>query len=394
MSKRERILNIVGYCFENAHGHQEYIVSLCRRLQIEMEESLLLYVLDEEISKDRRDAEISMMQSKGINTKNFFLRLDGYYLKVIKDLSQLIKRDNFDIVHINTAPFPVYSICIIAAYLSGVSNIVWHINGLDLERPLNKYLTHNLTRIFLSKIVNRISVNSEGMRELLRKQRINPKGIVSIYPGVDLKRFDKEVRNSARSEFGIEKEIPIVGVVGTIVDYKGQNYLIEAIPYVLKEIPEARFVLVGSGPLKPALEQRVNRMEPKNKVIFTGIQPLEKTSQIIASFDISVLPSLQEALPLFALESMALEKPVIATAIGGNPEVIKDGTTGILVPQEDHISLAKAIIKLLKDQDLARRMGEAGKRVVEERFTLDMWVERFIRFINDTIKGEVQPYYH
>lgn len=182
--------------------------------------------------------------------------------------------------------------------------------------------------------------------------------------GVDLKVFDHSAvgRGLVRS-----KESLRVGFFKHLKEIYGPEYLIKAFAVVSKKFDDAELFLAGEGELKEELENLAKKLEVSRKVHFLGF--VENVSKIMASMDVTVVPSLSEGLPVAALESEALQVPVIATRVGGLPEVVEDGKTGFLFSPRDDKALAKAMIKLLSNKDLRLKMGKAGRKLVLEKYS-------------------------
>ena len=194
-----------------------------------------------------------------------------------------------------------------------------------------------------------------------------------IYNGVDLVRYDhQEPCCTLREEYGMEPDAPIVGVVGRLELEKGHPTLLEAWPLVLAEVPKAYLLIVGEGSRLDALHQIVREQGIERHVIFTGRR--DDIPAVTAAFDVAVLPSYREAQGLTILEAMALSRPVVASNVGGIPEMVVDGVTGLLVPPHDPPALAAAIVRLLLDHQLADMVARAGHDLVHDRFCIQLMV--------------------
>ena len=150
----------------------------------------------------------------------------------------------------------------------------------------------------------------------------------------------------------------------------------EAIPLVIQAVPTARFVVVGSGNEIDELTRSAKNLGVSKHLIFAGFR--KNIADFYAAMDISVLTSLSEGLSITILESMSHSLPVVATAVGGNPEVVVDGQTGFLVPPKDPQAFASRVVALLQDPALRRRMGEAGRRRIEEHFPMDKTASEYL----------------
>ncbi len=194
-----------------------------------------------------------------------------------------------------------------------------------------------------------------------------------IYNGIDLDRYDhQEPCCTLREEFAMEPDSQIVGVVGRLELEKGHPTLLEAWPLVLQSVPGAYLMIVGEGSRLDALREIAHEQGIERHVVFTGRR--DDIPAVTAAFDVAVLPSYREAQGLTILEAMAMSRPVVASDVGGIPEMIEDGVTGLLVPPHDPPALAGAIVRLLRDHQLADMIGRAGHDMVHDRFCVQLMV--------------------
>lgn len=292
------------------------------------------------------------------------------------ELVRLMSQKKYDIVHTHNSKAGF--IGRLAAKISRVSIIIHTIHGFafhEYERPPRRILFILLER-FAARFSDRLITVSEPLKEWgLRLNIGKPNKYVTIYDGIEVEKFKVNVNiDEKKKELGIKPKEKIVGVVAKLWEGKGHETILEAAPQVIKEIPNVKFLFVGEGYLRNRLETRVRELGLSNRVIFAGFRT--DIPEITATFNIALLVSLFEGMGRVLLEAMVLGKPVIATKVGGIVDVVKDGETGIVIPPEDVDALAKAIITLLKDKKVARRMGEAGKRRIDERFTAETMVEK------------------
>ena len=194
-----------------------------------------------------------------------------------------------------------------------------------------------------------------------------------IYNGVDLQRYDHQGPSPIRDEFGLEPGSRIVGVVARLEPEKGHQTLIEAWPHVLRTCPDAYLLIVGEGSRRDFLEQWAAAHRVAHRVIFTGRR--DDVPAVTAGFDVAVLPSWREAQGLSILEAMALSRPVVASDVGGIPEMIEDGVTGLLVQHDNPVALAAAIVRLLTDHAYADTLARAGHDLVHDRFCIELMVK-------------------
>jgi glycosyltransferase involved in cell wall biosynthesis len=155
---------------------------------------------------------------------------------------------------------------------------------------------------------------------------------------------------------------------------KGVEYFLDAASIVAERFPDVRFLVAGDGGSRKELEDRARRLGLEARIVFTGFR--SDVRELLSEAAISVLPSLSEGTSNTLLESMAAGLPVVATQVGGNPEVIEDGVSGLLVPPRDSAEIAAAVGRLLEDEGFARRLGQAGMRRVSELFSLSGSVQQ------------------
>jgi glycosyltransferase involved in cell wall biosynthesis len=191
-------------------------------------------------------------------------------------------------------------------------------------------------------------------------------------------------------EYGFPEGTPLVGVVARLEPEKGHQTLLEAWPRVHENVPQAKLLIIGEGSQRATLEALAEdldllgercsgdrcvgtrRARPGAQVLFTGLR--DDVPAVTAALDVAVLPSYREAQGLALLEAMALRRPVVATNVGGVPEMVEDGVTGLLVPPRDPVALGAAIARLLTDHPLADMLARAGHDFVHANFSLDEMV--------------------
>jgi glycosyltransferase involved in cell wall biosynthesis len=217
-----------------------------------------------------------------------------------------------------------------------------------------------------------IAVSHSIQHKLVDEQRTTAP-VSLIYNGVDLDRYDnQEACCTLPEEYGMEPGSQIVGVVARLEPEKGHPTLLEAWPAVLSAVPSAYLLIVGEGSRRDALEAQARELRIAHRVVFTGRR--DDVPAVTAALDVAVLPSYREAQGMVILEAMALSRPVVASNVGGIPEMIEDGVTGLLVPPHDPDALAAAIIRLLTNHPLADTLGRAGHDMVHDRFCIELMV--------------------
>jgi len=187
-----------------------------------------------------------------------------------------------------------------------------------------------------------------------------------IRSGIELDRFGHPQRTATeiRSELGIPLNVPVIGTVTRLSPQKAPLDFIKAASYINQKIPDCYFVIVGDGPLRPEVERLATKANITSRLVLTGLR--RDVPELMSIFDIFALSSLWEGLPRVLPQAMATGLPIVATAIDGNTEAVVDGENGFLTPPANPKALAKSIIKLLNNPQLAQQMGQAGKKRATE----------------------------
>ncbi len=239
----------------------------------------------------------------------------------------------------------------------------------------------------VARLVTRVIAVSRGAADFLIHGKGYPERKVLVIPnGRDLTRFTPGAhRDAVRAELALGQDTPVVGVVGRLETQKGHVYLLDAWTEVIRARPDARLLVVGEGSLRGELARQARGAHIDESVIFMGFR--SDIPRILDATDVLALPSLHEGMPLTVIEAAAAGRPVVATAVDGTPEVVRDGETGYLVPPADPAALAKALLALLGDADTARRMGREAHRWAHERFDIDTHVEATARVYREAARA-------
>lgn len=216
---------------------------------------------------------------------------------------------------------------------------------------------------------------STGVRDVLVRGGVDSSRIDVVHSGVaPLVARAAANRDALRDELGLQPGEIAVGNVGALTDHKGQRYLIEAAPAVLRAFPQSRFFILGEGELRGDLERRIERLGLGGRVVLVGYVP--QARERLGAFDVYVHPSHLEGLGTAILDAMLAGLPVVATGTGGIPDVVVEGETGLLVPPRDADALARRLIELLGMKEEERRaMADRGRLCAETRFSADAMVE-------------------
>lgn len=214
---------------------------------------------------------------------------------------------------------------------------------------------------------------SEAICRMLIADGIDAARTVTVHEGIDLARVAAAPETPLHEQLFLPHGSLIVGNVAALVPHKGQKHLVEAAALVVRQVPDARFVIAGEGELRESLEHQIRHLGLEKHVKLAGFRP--DILSLHKAFDIFVMSSVTEGLGTSLLDAMACGKPIVATAAGGIPEVVEHGKTGFVVRPRDHDAMADAIVRLLKDEALRRRMGEAGLSLVSAKFSAEKMVE-------------------
>jgi glycosyltransferase involved in cell wall biosynthesis len=218
---------------------------------------------------------------------------------------------------------------------------------------------------------------SDAIRQMLLSDGVEPTRAITVHEGIDLERVEAAPPAKLHEELWLPHHAPVVGNVAALVPHKGQRHLIEAAMIVLRQVPDARFVIAGEGELRESLERMIKENRLEKHVILAGFRP--DVLSLHKAFDIFVMSSVTEGLGTSLLDAMACGKPIVATTAGGIPEVVVDGETGFLVPPRDHRAMAEALVKLLKDPELRKKMGHAGLARARRKFSADRMVQETLK---------------
>jgi len=357
-------------------GGGEYsIYYLIKNLRKDIFEPIVFYSHENKIVKQLRKDGISLVNIR-LNEKITSVYRDKikkdplnlliyirYLLPGIFEVVKFLKKYNVDILH----PHDNLSKIIAgpAAKIAGVK-VVAHCRDLLKESLVEKVLM-----LYQLLFMDRIIAVSESNRRLFKLGTKVPDKVQTIYNGVDLKRFGDVLENAVltKEELGIDNEKFVIGIIGVFDKCKGHIYLFHAVEKLLeKGYKNIVCLVVGDGREREDLKGFIVNRSLTDYIKFLGYR--SEIPELLKVMDIVVMPSIQESFPRVPLEAMAMKVPVIATNVGGLPESIDNGKTGILVPPRDVISLYEAIKHLIENPELRKKMGEEGRRRVGERFSM------------------------
>ncbi len=295
----------------------------------------------------------------------FDMEMKGRFnINQIMGLARLVRRNKIDIL-LFTAVGAGTFIAPFAAMLSGVPVLV-RASDTVIE-GLYPGILKILDRICLLR-TDRVMVPSRFLMHLLSKELGIPESKMTVIPnGIPVEgRKGRSVR-SLKKELGLPEGVKVVGMVANFAPLKAHEILIRAVPDILAGCPGTRFLLVGDGPLRGSIEKLAQSLGIAQYLHFTGYRP--DTAELARIYDVGILSSRVEVHPISLIEIMAAGVPVVAPRVGGIPEIVEDGVSGLLVRPGDPESLAKGILKVLRDPALAKKIGASARSRVLSDFT-------------------------
>jgi len=230
----------------------------------------------------------------------------------------------------------------------------------------------------LGKYCNCVIAVSEKTRlHYLQSGRLHQDKVITLYNGVDISRFkntDASQIAKTKQALRLPLDSKVIITVAVLREPKGIQFMIEALPAILEQFPDVHYLIVGDGEYGAALSDLATVLDIKNHVTFAGHRT--DIPDLLACCDIFVLPTLKDALPTVLIEALAAERPIVASDVGGVPEIIENGVNGLLVAPGDPSKLADACLQLLKDNELISQIVLAGSKTVRQRFNIDSQIEQ------------------
>ncbi|HTE65513.1 MAG TPA: glycosyltransferase family 4 protein [Candidatus Binatia bacterium] len=298
----------------------------------------------------------------------------------VRELAAYLRRHEIDLVHAHMYRAEVVGTR--AALAAETPVIMATVHSSRVRSPEDVAALAALT-----PAMDRLIVPSAAIAAKVRAEGRGGAAFATIPNGVDLSRFEGPAPACAlRHDFRIPHEAALVGVVARLEPEKGHRHLVAAWPSVVERAPDTWLAIVGEGSECAALREQVAGLPApaRDRIVFTGRR--EDIRAVTSDLDIAVLPSLREAQGISILEAMARRRPVVASAVGGIPEVVTDGLDGLLVPPGDPPALADAIVRLATSPELRERLGEAGYATVAERFSIEAQVRRIEEIYDEELQ--------
>ncbi len=244
------------------------------------------------------------------------------------------------------------------------------------ERDMNG-IRHALNRLWIPRTSAWVAVTKTQREYLTRVKHVPEQRLHVIANGIDVARYasNPDARRRVREELGLPENVPVAGCIAVLRPEKDVQNFVRAAEVALRGLPEAHFVIVGDGPERQAVRREIVARDLEGAVTCLGFRT--DVADVLNAFDVSVLSSTVEALPVAFLESMACGLPLVGTRVGALPELVEPGVNGLLVPPRDAAALGEAMVRVLRDSDKARRWGAASLERVRSRYDVSMMARAY-----------------
>lgn len=355
-------------------GGERHVIDLVEGLDKSVFHPVVLSFTDGEMIKHLNRAGI---ESHVIYTEKAFDR------SVWPKVSEWAKAQNFDLIHAHGTRACSNSYKTAQALKLP---ILYTVHGWSFH-PGQNFVIKNLRQYFESFLVKHVDktilVSEENQR--VGQNLLGLKNSLVVKNGVDLKRFDpSNTDQGLRIELGIPADVVLIGFIARITLQKDPLTLIKAFGILSKQHPNARLLVVGGGDLEPAVRELVKELNLQSVVFLEAFRT--DVPRVLKAMDVFCLPSLWEGLPIGVLEAMAMGKPVVATPVGGTPELVEEGVNGYLVPEKNPIELAKKLSLLVNDAQKRTAFGLASRNKIEKDYTVARTVEEVSKVYQSLVK--------
>lgn len=319
-----------------------------------------------------------------------YILLPFYILCAALSLIRNINLQRADLIHVHWI-LPNGLAAMFASILKGIPYVV-SLHGSDMYLARRNKLFRSISRMIFHRAGGVTACSPELLQAALEMGA--PECSILLPYGVDTEKFNPEQSNpQIRGSFNSNHDEVLILSLGRLVYKKGFNILIDSIPTVVKAEPKVKVIIGGDGPLKVELADQIELLEMDRYIHLAGSIPWDEIPEYLASGDIFVLPSIRDkygnidGLPNVLLEAMSSGKPVIASDIPGVKNVLEDGLTGLLVPSGDSTELSRAIIALVENPSLRKKLGDGARISIQEHFTWQETVNKLVRFFNSIIEN-------
>lgn len=365
--KQITILHVVG---PTSGGIKEYVTSLVTNI-------------DKNRFKQLIAGNMPLLPETDIEQFHLNLSLTAIP-KAIWSLCKILTNKNVDIIHAHGLKANLVGI--IAARLSRKGKVIYTMHGgvsFSKAQPGKAKLYAALERILVRYNTKIITVSDILQKELHKRTQGKHGDIVTIHAGLKEDRLKSNSNNleTIRHNFHIPANAMIIGTIARLAPQKGLCYLIKAMKQILYHEPDTILLIAGDGPLRNSLENLVKKENIHPHVCFLGF--VQDIGSLLGLIHVFVLPSWTEGFPITILEALLAEKAVVATKVGGIPEIIQHEVNGLLIEPRNPDALASSILNLLKNSKLRKRLGTTGKHIVKDRFSLEQMIAKYLAVYNE-----------
>ena len=303
-----------------------------------------------------------------------FKMRNEFDLPAILRLAWAMKRKKCLLVHFHDAHSAA-----VGSVAASLAKVPFRIITRRVDFPLKK---NYFSRRKYIKNIDVIIAISEGVKKVLVEGGVDPENVEVISSGIDFSSFEEDSsaltsKDYLHREFSFAVDDYLVGIVAHLADHKGHQYLIQATKILKQQAPKIKTIIVGEGPLSMELDRQAKELDVEDIIFFLGFR--KDIPKILSSLDLFVLSSHLEGMGSSILDAMASRLPVVATKVGGIPEVVINGETGLLVPPRNPSALARAILMLYSDKTLASRLGQKGYELVHRKFSAEAMADKVVR---------------
>ena len=286
-------------------------------------------------------------------------------------LARHLKKSKIKILHLHNPTALFYGT--LAGKIARTPCIIYTEHGRDFSSSFKVRIANSL----LSRMVNKIVVVAEhGKRYLVEHEGVDERRIFKIYNGIDSQKFGRTHSGKPiRSGLGLHDNQSIIGIVARLDPIKNHTCLIRAMKIIATSLPRTVLLIIGDGPLRSQLEGLTAELGLQNHVKFLGAR--SDIPELLSVLDVFVLSSFSEGLSLTLIEACAAARPIVATDVGGNAEIVKHECNGLLVPSDQPEVMARAILEILTHDAKAKLMGKKGRKKFEEEFMLNAMVKKY-----------------
>ncbi len=293
--------------------------------------------------------------------------------KFLQYLREIDERENFDLFHLHGRWFPDFTV--VRKYCDETNKpLVLTVHnarptGINTAYTLFGSAYEAAIGINVLKSADQLIAVSKWTRDDVLKYGIAKKKFTVIYNGINAQRFSTRHNPAVKKNLRMKHSDPLFMWVGRVIEQKGLKYLLAAMPLVLKEIPTAKLLIIGTGTELKKLKKLAAKLKIQNSIVFHGAENnRKKINGLLRGADAFVFPSIWEPFGIVIIEAMASGLPVVAASTGGIPEIIEHGKNGLLVPARNSKKLAEAMLKLASNEKLRKKIGAVGRKTAEKNF--------------------------